>query len=302
MRYKCSVCKNFDYCAACEERLGHEHAFLKIKQAGGAPDVMINILNEEEPAAAEEETKANPMQFVNQIMQAFGGGGHHRGGRGGRGRGCHGGRGGGRFGQMMQQFMSKMGDCKDWGSQDWQKKMQEHGEQTFNFNGKQGWKEARAVIQSQHSEVLEIAPGQTKIVDVTVLNDTYWPWKAGCTLTLADEQVDYDLPIDVFNIPVEQEMKGKTSATFQLPLSMGSHVVADDERIYEVRMTFRGPKGQPFGAPITLKMKCVLPRATPSDVDIYKLAIKLHEQLQLGSLDDCIKAVRENACDEAQSV
>lgn len=30
LRYKCSVCKDFDYCAKCEERLQHEHAFLKI--------------------------------------------------------------------------------------------------------------------------------------------------------------------------------------------------------------------------------------------------------------------------------
>ena len=48
LRYKCSVCKDFDYCAGCEERLGHEHAFLKIKEDGGAPDVMITMLNEEE--------------------------------------------------------------------------------------------------------------------------------------------------------------------------------------------------------------------------------------------------------------
>lgn len=48
LRYKCSVCKNFDYCAKCEERLDHEHAFLKISQPGGAPDVMITMLPEEE--------------------------------------------------------------------------------------------------------------------------------------------------------------------------------------------------------------------------------------------------------------
>lgn len=30
VRYKCSVCKNFDYCSVCEERLEHEHPFLKI--------------------------------------------------------------------------------------------------------------------------------------------------------------------------------------------------------------------------------------------------------------------------------
>ena len=52
LRYKCSVCKNFDYCSKCEERLGHEHAFLKIRQHGGAPEVMITMLNEEEKQAA----------------------------------------------------------------------------------------------------------------------------------------------------------------------------------------------------------------------------------------------------------
>lgn len=30
VRYKCSICKNFDYCSICEARRGHEHAFLKI--------------------------------------------------------------------------------------------------------------------------------------------------------------------------------------------------------------------------------------------------------------------------------
>ena len=47
-RYRCSVRKNFDYCSLCEERLSHEYPMLKITQAGGAPDVMITMLNEEE--------------------------------------------------------------------------------------------------------------------------------------------------------------------------------------------------------------------------------------------------------------
>lgn len=49
VRYKCAVCKNFDYCANCEEKLDHDHPFLKIKKAGGAPAVMVTVLNEEEP-------------------------------------------------------------------------------------------------------------------------------------------------------------------------------------------------------------------------------------------------------------
>ena len=203
---------------------------------------------------------------------------------------------------MMQQFMSKMGDCQNWGSEDWKKKMEECG-QNWNFQGKQGWKEARAVCQRKPEGVLELFPNSTKIVDLEILNDTYWPWKPGCTLTLADEQPDFDLPIDVFSIPVEQEVKGKSTVNFQVPLTMASHIVADENKEYEVRLTFRGPRGQPFGAPISLKMKCLLAQQqVASDVDIYKLAIKLHEQLNLGGLDECIRVVRENNCDEVASV
>jgi uncharacterized CHY-type Zn-finger protein len=50
IRYKCAVCQDFDYCAHCEENLGHEHPFLKIRNQGGAPTVLITVLNEEEPA------------------------------------------------------------------------------------------------------------------------------------------------------------------------------------------------------------------------------------------------------------
>lgn len=77
-------------------------------------------------------------------------------------------------------------------------------------------------------------------------------------------------------------MKGKTTATFQVPLTMLPHVVADDT-VYEIHITFRGPMGCPFGTPIVLKVQCVLNndvvKSAPSDVDIYKLAFKLHEQL-----------------------
>lgn len=142
----------------------------------------------------------------------------------------------------------------------------------------------------------------TKFVEIEVQNDTFWPWKAGCTITLADEQADFEIPIEIFNIPIEQEVKGKASATFQLPLTMAQHIVADDQKVYEVSFTFRGPKGMPFGSPISIKMKCVIAQPMANDVEIYKLAIKFHEQLQLGSLDDCIKAVRENNGDETESI
>jgi hypothetical protein len=49
-RYKCSVCKNFDYCSRCEEFIPHEHAFLKIVNPNDVPISIIIALqdNEEE--------------------------------------------------------------------------------------------------------------------------------------------------------------------------------------------------------------------------------------------------------------
>ena len=56
-------------------------------------------------------------------------------------------------------------------------------------------------------------------------------------------------------------------------------MIADDDKEYEVMLAFRGPRGQAFGAPISLKMKCVFAKSAPTEVEIYKLAIKLNEQL-----------------------
>ena len=215
--------------------------------------------------------------------------------------------------------MGKFGEWKDWKDKNpekWQKKMEWCKEQWKNKCGgmggmgcggnwdKQSWKQQRAVIQRKPEEILEIAPGMTQFVEIEVLNDTFWPWKKGCSITLADEQSNFEIPIEVFNIPVEQEVKGKSTATFQLPLTMAQHIVADADKVYELFFTFRGPMGMPFGSPISIKMKCVIVLDIPqvSDVEIYKLAIKFHEQLQLGSLDDCIKAVRENNGDETESI
>jgi len=56
IRYKCSVRKNYDLCSQCEERQGDGYAFLKLKEAGTAPEVMITILPDDgkEPEQAED--------------------------------------------------------------------------------------------------------------------------------------------------------------------------------------------------------------------------------------------------------
>jgi len=341
-RYKCSVRKNYDVCAPCEDRLEHEHPYLKITKPGGAPDVMITMLPEEQPqpqpaATQQEEAKGepaqqaeqNPMQMFQKMMGQFGGRGGH-GGRGGRG-GCggmggHGGRGGMPWKHMMKQFMGnfgndgngqfnpeefgkKMGEMANNFGKQWQQNQgtegQGCGQGQGNWGGwgKQGWKHARAIIKRKPEDVISLAPGMTAIVEIEVFNDTYWPWKAGCMLTFSDEQPDgCAMPLDIFQVPIEQEVKGKSGATFAVPLTMGAHVLADPEKVYEMNLTFRGPRGASFGEIIPIKVKCVLPQRQATEVEVYKLAIKLHEQLSLGSLDDCIKAVREQNGDEAESI
>jgi len=73
VRYKCSVCKNFDYCNNCEENMDHPHPFLKIRNPSENPVVMMTILNEEKEA---EQPRGGHC-------------GRGRGGHGGRGRGGH---------------------------------------------------------------------------------------------------------------------------------------------------------------------------------------------------------------------
>jgi len=224
---------------------------------------------------------------------------------------------------MLNQFMGSMGKGGDgnFNPEEFGKKMGELGKQFgekwqnntagagpcgsggWNFEGKQGWKHARAVIKRKPEQVFELAPGCTEIAEIEVFNDTYWPWKQGCTLTLADEQPDgCEMPLDVFQVPVDQEVKGKTGITISVPITMGAHVIADANKVHEMNVTFRGPRGQSFGELIPIKVKCVLPVRMASDVEIYKLAIKLNEQLNLGSIDECIKAARECNGDEGDTI
>jgi len=47
VRYKCSVCDNFDFCENCEATKDHPHPFLKIKTLKQTPIKIFTIINEE---------------------------------------------------------------------------------------------------------------------------------------------------------------------------------------------------------------------------------------------------------------
>lgn len=75
------------------------------------------------------------------------------------------------------------------------------------------------------------------------------------------------------------------------------------DKVYEIFLTFRGPKGNPFGQRIPIKIKIGLPhtqftKTEFTEADLYKLAIKFHEQ-GFGSIEKCAACVMQNNCDEA---
>ena len=128
-----------------------------------------------------------------------------------------------------------------------------------------------AIIKRQPEDVIELVPGATEIVEIEVFNDTFMAWKPGCMITFADEQPDgCIIPLDIFRVPIEHEIQGKSAATFGVPLSMGAHVIADENRVYQMNITFRDPSGGSFGQLIPIKVKCVLPDRIFSDLAIYQ--------------------------------
>jgi hypothetical protein len=189
VRYKCSVCKDFDYCSNCEERLAHEHPFLKIKDPANVPEVMITILPELEEADDKSQPQGEQQPF------SFSGG---RGGRCGRG-----GRGG--FKRMVGQFLEQMGIDVESVTKKFEK-----NEDGGNGWCKKDWSNKRSEIIECPQYVLVASPGQTLLPSIILKNGTHWPWKAGCVLTLAQEaSVDFEnLPIEMVNVPVTDQVPG----------------------------------------------------------------------------------------------
>lgn len=118
IRFKCSVRQNFDYCAECEERLDHEHPFLKIRKPAHSPAFMCTVLPEDAPEGKDQDNLNNNMP---NFAGMFGGpwmkkggphggrGGHHGHGHGPHGHGGHGGRGGGHWMHKIGKFMEHLG-------------------------------------------------------------------------------------------------------------------------------------------------------------------------------------------------
>jgi hypothetical protein len=200
---------------------------------------------------------------------------------------------------MIGKFAEKMGmNADNIQGEDWQK----FGRQFRGCHGgNQAWKQKRAVIVNRKPEgIVEAIPGECVIYEFEVLNDTYWPWKPGCQITLDEHQTEDVLPVEVFNIPIEKEIKGKHQEKIEIPLTILDHMVGGD-KVYEIFLTFRGPKGNQFGERIPVKIQVKLPKTQVTEADVYKLAIKFHEG-GFGSIEECAAVVQQNNCDEAACI
>lgn len=120
-----------------------------------------------------------------------------------------------------------------------------------------------------------------------------------------DESVDLqNMPIDFINVPINFEVKGQENFKITIPITVLPTAFASD-RVYEFILCFRGPNGNQFGEQIPLKIKIVAPATVHDEkveIEMYKLAYKLHD-LKLGkSFEDCLKAVKQALGDEAEAV
>ena len=165
-------------------------------------------------------------------------------------------------------------------------------------NGEKPWKKKRAVVVSLPNDVLEAQPGQTLLPAIEMRNGTHWPWKEGVFLGM-DDSVDLTkLPIEVVNVPITFEVKGQDSFKLSVPIKVHEHALVSEEP-FEFSLVFRGPNGNKFGDLIPMKIKIVevgsqeenkqVEVKSLSEIEVLKLAIKLHEGIQNGqSFDECM--------------
>ena len=181
MRYKCSVCKNFDYCEVCEERQSHEHPFIKLTRADQVPSSIVIGVNEDQ----EDRKEGDEFEHVNHENHHHHHdhhepnehhGRYHRGGHRGRGglkhMACH-------WMKFAEKVMSKaLNGTPD----EEEKNPREHSHCRAS---RSKWSAQRAIVVSKPNGPIECqANGETIFVPIEVMNQTKWPWKRGCLLGL----------------------------------------------------------------------------------------------------------------------
>lgn len=293
IRYKCAVCKDFDYCEKCEASLGHDHPFLKIRKADGAPSMIFTVLNDDakgEPVqqpdwhsmkdawkCAKEQWKQCKREQAKNCGQEWNEEDCNRKAR--------------HFKDMIGGFLNKMGiDTQE---------LRGHHCPRGEWKGKGEYKLRRAQIISNPDNELVCLPGTVVLHDIEIKNNTHWGWKKDCTLGLDSSIEQSDMPIELVNIPMDQIVCAMETFKMTVPITVNEDAKAG---LFEFKLRFRGPKGGEFGEPIPIKLRVTevnevndvkvekaeektqepKPAEPMSHLELVKLAVKLFEQDKLG--------------------
>ena len=153
---------------------------------------------------------------------------------------------------MIKQFLGKMGvDCKgeEWKTMKKEWKMNNPWKFSNGENrcGKGQHKLQRAVIVSKPEDVIECVPGSVVIADLKIKNNTHWNWKKGIFLGM-DESIDIvGMPIEVVHMPIDMiDVKAMETFDLSVPIQIAENAIVSD-KVFEVLLRFRGPKGGEFG-------------------------------------------------------
>jgi hypothetical protein len=161
-------------------------------------------------------------------------------------------------------------------------------------------KRAHFVSGTDPEIVYSMAPGSTQFVEIEVKNCSHWSWKQGCFLSMAEASyTEVFMPVELVYVPVNFDVPTQHSFKLQVPIKALENAEADG-KIHKIALRFRRPgDGDTFGETLTLQVK--IKHNNNQEIDemkLFELAIKLHNELKLGSFDDCVAAARANNCDE----
>lgn len=255
IRYKCSVRKDFDYCEKCELTLPSDYPFLKIRKAGGAPSMIITVLNEDDKG-----NQIGGQPDWKQMKEAWKQVKQHWKPHGGWEKPAQ------QWTEeeiqqkkdfwknMVSGFCDKMGvkfekedwknikqnwhkmksewkqNCgKDWKNDDFcemkknfcsmrQQMREQRGHHGGHHEHRGGHKLKRATLLKKIEEVIECQPGCVVLQEIEVQNNTDWPWKQGCYISLDQSVEQKDLPIEMINVPVEKKVEGMDKCTITVPI------------------------------------------------------------------------------------